>query len=131
MQHINARVQQTIRKVEKGEFDSILKKLEGSPLGIYANACAVEGEVVPMPAGYVQSENALEISVTNEKDTDAIQVAWMGWTPPTKCRSGGATAIHHQILPTGPGTAPWSVRCKGHATLQSVGAECKAIHHQI
>ena len=111
MQHINAKVQQTIRKVEKGEFDSVLKKLEGSPLGIYANACVVEGEVVPMPAGYAQSESALEISVTNERDTDAIQVGWVieGQSDCFNC----VPCCHAHS------------RVRGERPLQSVGAACQ------
>ena len=134
MQHVNAMVQQTIRKVEKGEFDSTLKKLEGSPLGIYANAYAEEGEVVPMPAGYMQSENALEISVTNEKNTDAIQVGWMGGRSlQSVCLT--CTCVH----PPSPDGRPlqsigaYCERWLLHRlpalgrTLQSVGAQCQTV----
>ena len=75
---IHQTVKTAISKVEEGKFDSFLQILENKNLGIFVNAYANEGQVLPIPDGYHQSESNLEICLSNEKEESAVQVGWYG-----------------------------------------------------
>lgn len=73
-------IKAAISKVEQGKFDTYLKLIENTNLGIFINAYAVDGQVLPIPSGYHQSEGDLNISLENEKRVSDIQVGWFGKT---------------------------------------------------
>ena len=73
-------IRSTIKKVEAGCFDDILRVLEGENLGIWIRSCEVGGTVIPMPHGYTQEEvgDDLKIIMSEEIAEDAIRVGWFG-----------------------------------------------------
>ena len=71
-------IQLIIDRVEDGRFDDLLGVLEGTSLGIYFRAQAQNGEVISIPQGYWQSENGLNIEVTNMPTEGTTRVGWYG-----------------------------------------------------
>ena len=68
----------SIEKVESGKFDNILSQFDGNHIGVFINAYTSDCGVEPMPAGFHQSEDGLEIHISNEQSESAVQVGWFG-----------------------------------------------------
>lgn len=108
----------TISLVEGGFFDTVLQGFERvSPaLGIYVPAYVVDGKVAPIPYGYSQSENDLEIEITNKPPAnDSVRVSWFG-SVENECRShcSGHCTFH------GPNDPDWISR--GRVKLSDLNA---------
>ena len=76
-------IQSVINKINSGQIDSLLERLEGTPFGVYVNAHLQNSIVEQVPAKSFISESNLLISLTSgEKEPGAIKVGWF--------HSGGA-----------------------------------------
>ena len=77
----NSEALRAIECVEGGRFDDILLKFSKSApaLGILVPAYAYGGIVLPMPAGYSQSESNLAVAITDQPvGKDSVRVGWFG-----------------------------------------------------
>ncbi len=84
-------ISRTIKVVEAGEFDYVLRHLEEENLGIWAPAHAEAGMVVPMPPGYSQEEgDDRSVRVIKELPEDSVRVGWISQSNDL-CR---ATCVH-------------------------------------
>ena len=69
-------IQRVIDRVEDGCFDALLAELDGSELGIMISAHAEDNRVMPMPIGYMQVETGGEITISEQRPPNAVQVGW-------------------------------------------------------
>ena len=93
-------IRRLIETVETGRFDHVLRRLEGEHLGIHIPTHALDGVVVPMPAGYGQTEANLHIAISNESVKDGVRVGWYGGGPTASCwRSSHACCEGHPVRP--------------------------------
>jgi hypothetical protein len=74
---LSKEIEEIIQKVENGLLNNILHELKDSYLGIYyPTMINEEGIVIPIPKGFTQLENDLEVTVSEQLSSNAVRVGW-------------------------------------------------------
>ena len=102
-------IQRIIEKLESGNFDHLLATVEKYNLGIFVSAMEKDGQIVPIPKGYSQSESNLKISISESIKVNSEKGFRVGWF----MNDNGNPGCFHCNNHTG-GDTPTCVHCYNH-----------------